>query len=182
MKRSSKLDFRAPSIPCIKRKDTCSLIRPLKARRAVFRGTAGVSSAWDNAWLTVTNVKTGDRGALASLLARAPRQGALGSSAASRLQLLTQSHSPTAYLPKARPGPSLQSYRSSTPACKRHTSAPSLGPKTSPILHTEVLDYITCPRPDGGLKAQGSNAQHTPSLCLMPSPPKHSPYMPSFPG
>lgn len=129
----------------------------------------------------VTNVKTGVRGALASLLARAPRQSALRSSAASGLQLLTQSHSPPAYLPKARTGPSLQSYRSSTPACKRHTSAPSLGPKTSPSLHTEVLDYITCPRPDGGLKAQGSKAQHKPSLCLMPSPPKHSPYMPSFP-
>lgn len=54
VKRSSKLDFRAPSIPCIKRKDTCSLIRPLKGRRALFsEGLQGflVPETMHGSWL-----------------------------------------------------------------------------------------------------------------------------------
>lgn len=54
VKRSSKLDFREPSIACIKRKHTCSLIRPLKARRAMFlEGLRGflVHETMHGSWL-----------------------------------------------------------------------------------------------------------------------------------
>lgn len=65
------------------------------------------------------------------------------------------------------------------PAWATLTSAPSLGPKTTPALHTEVPDQIACPRSDTGLIAQGGNARHAPSLSSMSSPQKHPPPFPT---
>lgn len=65
VKRSSKLYFRAPSTASTKIKHTCSLIRPLKARKATFSEEFQVRGT-----IHVRSVKAGDRGALASLLAQ----------------------------------------------------------------------------------------------------------------
>lgn len=130
VKRSSKLDFRSPSIACIKRKDARSLISPLKARRATFLERLQGFLVHE----MLHGYECKDR------RQRCFGFTALGCSAASGLQPLTPSHSPPAYLLTARRGLSLRGYRSSTPARDTLTSTPSLGPKTIPILHTEVPD------------------------------------------
>lgn len=135
VKRSSKLDFRSPSIACIKRKDARSLIRPLKARRATFLERLQGFLVHE----MLHGYECKDRRQRCFGFSARPGT-ALGCSAASGLQPLTPSHSLPAYLPTARRGLSLRGYRSSTPACDTLTSAPSLGPKTIPILHTEVPD------------------------------------------